>query len=87
MHIIIITVVKPLLRLFTLQGSFRSVVARAVILIAVIAFLDWWNAVNVYFGFLYVFPMLLFGSVFTSWRIALAAPCCTVLAEIFDPGA
>ena len=54
-------------------------------MIAVIAVVDWKNPVNVYFGFLYVFPMLLVGTVLTYLQIALAAIFCTFLAELLDP--
>lgn len=68
-----------------LQKTPRTVLISAAILIAVIVLVDWRNPVNVYFGFLYVFPMLLVGTVL-SWRqIALTAVFCTVLSEIFDP--
>ena len=75
---------KPLLRFFALQGSPRAVLTCAAILIAVIVLVDWANPVN-YFGFLYVFPMLLVGSVLRYWQIALTAILCTALAEYFDP--
>ena len=52
---------------------------------AVIVLVDWRNPVNVYFGFLYVFPMLLVGTVLPCGQIALIAIFCTVLSEIFDP--
>jgi PAS domain S-box-containing protein len=59
--------------------------AAVVVLITVIALVDWRNPVNAYFGFLYVFPMLLVGCVLPYWQIALTAVFCTILAEIFDP--
>ena len=74
---------NPLLRY--LRETPRAVLACAAMLIAVIALVDWRNAVNVYFGFLYVFPMLLVGTVLGWWRIALTAILCTVLSELYDP--
>ena len=68
-----------------LQKTPRTVLTGAAILIGVIALVDWGNPVNVYFGFLYVFPMLLVGTVLSGWQIVVTALCCTVLAEIFDP--
>jgi PAS domain S-box-containing protein len=68
-----------------LQRTPRTVLTGTAVLIAVIVLVDWANPVNVYFGFLYVFPMLLVGTVFSWWQIALSAVFCTVLAEIFDP--
>jgi PAS domain S-box-containing protein len=67
------------------QGSRRTILAVAAVLIGVIVLVDWRNPVNAYFGFLYVFPMLLVGAVLSSWQIAMIALGCTVLAEIFDP--
>ena len=63
----------------------RVMLAAAAVLVAVIALVDWKNDVNVYFGFLYVFPMLLVGCVLPYRHIAITAAFCTVLAEIFDP--
>jgi PAS domain S-box-containing protein len=63
----------------------RTTLASAAVLIAVIALVDWRNFVNVYFGFLYVFPMLLVGTVLPYGQIAVTAIFCTILAEIFDP--
>ncbi len=74
---------KPLLRYPA--GSPRAMLAAAAALIAVIALVDWRNPVNAYFGFLYVFPMLLVGCLLAYWQIALTAVFCTLLAEIFDP--
>jgi PAS domain S-box-containing protein len=71
-------------RLIALQGNPCAALTCAGILIGVIALADWLNTVN-YFGFLYVFPMLLVGTVLRGWQIALTAVCCTVLAEFFDP--
>lgn len=68
-----------------LQGSRRAVLARAALLIAGIALLDWRIDLNIYFGFLYVFPMLLAGTVLWRWQILLVAFLCTVLSEFFDP--
>ena len=67
-----------------LQGSPRTLLACAAMLIAIIAVVDWRIFTN-YFGFLYLFPMLLIGPVLSPWQIALTAVFCTVLADIFDP--
>jgi PAS domain S-box-containing protein len=50
-----------------------------------IALVDWRVRANVYFGFLYVFPMLLVGTILSRWQLALVAIICTVLSEVFDP--
>jgi len=70
---------------FYLQGNRRSVLLRAASIAAIICLIDWRVDVNASFGFLYLFPMLLVGSVLRPWQIALAAGTCTLLAESFDP--
>ena len=47
--------------------------------------MDWWVLASVYFGILYLFPMLLVGTVLPPWQIILAAIFCTVLADVFGP--
>jgi two-component system, LuxR family, sensor kinase FixL len=69
---------------FLLRGSRRAVLLRAVGMIALIAFVDWRIEGNVPLGFLYLFPMLLIGSVLNRWQIAAVAAACTILDEIFD---
>ncbi|MBZ5621035.1 MAG: PAS domain-containing protein [Acidobacteriia bacterium] len=68
-----------------LQGSTRVVLARAGVLIAIVALLDWRVDLNISFGFLYLFPLLLVGTVLTRWQILLTALFCTLLADVFDP--
>ncbi len=53
-------------------------------MIGVIAFADWRVEGNIPLGFLYLFPMLLVGSVLKRWQIAAVAALCTFLAEMFD---
>jgi PAS domain S-box-containing protein len=55
------------------------------LLIAIIAFIDWRVRVNIAFGFLYLFPILLLGTVAPRWGIVAAAILCTFLADILDP--
>lgn len=69
---------------FLLRGTRTAVLARAALMIALIALSDWRIEGNVPLGFLYLFPMLLVGSVLTRWQIALAAAVCTFLTELFD---
>ena len=68
-----------------LQGSRTTVLLWAVILIAVIALVDWHFEDNVSFGFLYLFPMLMVGGCLSRWQIACVAALCTGLTEAFDP--
>ena len=77
------TLMKPLLRY--LEGTPRTIIIRTAILIAVIALIDWKVRANVYFGFLYIFPMLMAGTVLPFWQILSTAIICTVLSEFFDP--
>jgi two-component system, LuxR family, sensor kinase FixL len=69
---------------FLLRGSRKAVLSRAGAMIALIAFADWRIEGNIPIGFLYLFPMLLVGSVLNRWQIACAATLCAVLAETFD---
>jgi PAS domain S-box-containing protein len=69
---------------FLLRGSPRAVLLRAALMTAAIALVDWRIEGNIPLGFLYLFPMLLAGSVLTRWQIAGAAALCTFLAETFD---
>jgi two-component system sensor kinase FixL len=68
-----------------LQSTPRGVLTSAGILIAMIALIDWRVQANVYFGFLYVFPMLLVGTVLPGWLLPMVAIICTVLSAAFDP--
>jgi two-component system sensor kinase FixL len=66
------------------QGNRTLVLLRAALTIAVIAIVDWRFDVNISFGFLYLFPMLMVGSVLSPWQIASVAALCTALVEAFD---
>jgi two-component system sensor kinase FixL len=72
---------KLLLRF--LQGSRITVLLRAGVLTTVIALIDWRFDVNISFGFLYLFPMLMVGSCLTRWQLALVAALYTGLSEAF----
>jgi two-component system sensor kinase FixL len=69
---------------FILRGGTKTVLSRAIILIAMIALADWRIEGNIPLGFLYLFPMLLVGGVLSRWQIAAFAACCTFLTEEFD---
>jgi two-component system sensor kinase FixL len=69
---------------FLTQGTPKAVVLRAALMTAVIAVADWRIEGNIPLGFLYLFPMLLAGSVMGRWQIALSAAFCTMLTELFD---
>jgi two-component system, LuxR family, sensor kinase FixL len=72
---------QPFLRF--LQGGRIAVLLRAGILTTVIALIDWRFDVNISFGFLYLFPMLMVGSDLTRWQLALVAALYTGLSEAF----
>ena len=69
---------------FLLRGKRTAVLTRATLMTAAIAVADWRIEGNIPLGFLYLFPMLLIGSVLTRWQIGIAAAVCTVLTELFD---
>jgi len=59
--------------------------ALAVLLIGLVAVIDWRVDAPFAFAFLYLFPILLVGTVWQPWQIALTALVCTALADWFDP--
>jgi len=67
------------------HGSRRAVLTRAAILIGIIALIDWRVDLNISFGFLYLFPILLVATVLTRWQIVGTALLCTLLSDVFDP--
>ncbi len=73
----------PMLSLL-LRGGTKSVLLKAGLMIAAIAFADWRADKDVTLGFLYLFPMLMVGSVLKRWQIGIVAALCTFLAEMFD---
>ncbi len=68
-----------------LRGTRSAVLARAAILTALIAVVDWRIDLNISFGFLYMFPMLLLGTILSRWQILAAAVICSALSDLFDP--
>jgi two-component system sensor kinase FixL len=69
---------------FFLRGTRTAVLIRAGMMIAAIGVIDWRIEGNVPLGFLYLFPMLLVGSVLSRGQIAGVAAVCTLLTELFD---
>jgi two-component system sensor kinase FixL len=57
----------------------------ATALIGIVALVDWRVELDVAFGFLYVFPLILLGTVLPRWGIVVVAVICTALADLFDP--
>src|SRR5260370_23339980 len=68
-----------------LLGTKTAVLARAGVLIGIIALIDWRVDLNISFGFLYLFPMMLVGTVLLRWQILCTAFACTFLSDLFDP--
>jgi len=68
-----------------LHGSRRTVLLCAGALIAAVALIDWRFDVDISFGFLYLFPMLMVGGRLTRLETAGVAALCTALSEFFDP--
>ena len=60
-------------------------VSLAFVLVAIIALIDWRVDAHIAFGFLYLFPVLLVGTVWPRWQILATALVCTLLADLFDP--
>lgn len=69
---------------YLVGGNRRGILLRAAALISAIALVDWRFDVNISFGFLYLFPMLMLGSRLSRWQIAAVAALCTGLSEAFD---
>src|ERR1700732_3228567 len=67
-----------------LRGGRGAVLVTAAVMIALLAFVDWRVEKDLPLGFLYLFPMVLVGSVLSRWQIVSMAACCTLLTELFD---
>jgi hypothetical protein len=70
---------------FFLQTSRVRILTISTLLIVLVALIDWSVDLNVSFGFLYLFPVLIIGLCIRRWQIAVIAGLCTLLAEWFDP--
>ena len=64
-----------------LQWRPSVVFASAAILIALIAIIDWRVEFNATLGFLYIFPMVLLGTIVGWWPLVLIAIFCTYLSR------
>jgi len=71
---------------FFLKASRTQLVIRAGVMIVIVALFDWRVEGNVFFGFLYLFPMLMLGNCLLRWQLAIIAAGCTFLAEWLGPG-
>jgi two-component system, LuxR family, sensor kinase FixL len=68
-----------------LQWSPRAALAYAAILIGAIALTDGKVEIDATLGFLYMFPMVLLGTVLNWWLVIFAALFCTFLSDRLDP--
>jgi two-component system, LuxR family, sensor kinase FixL len=64
-------------------SSTTGAVIAAGLLVAAIAFID--RRVNLSFGLLYLFPIILVGTVLPRWHVMLVAFLCTWLTDLFNP--
>jgi PAS domain S-box-containing protein len=69
---------------FLYRGNRKVVLFTAAVMITAIAVIDWYAAVDLPLGFLYLFPIIFVGSVLNRFQIGVIAAICTFLAEIFD---
>src|ERR1700730_7560199 len=66
-----------------LASSTTGVVVAAVVLITGISLID--RRVNLSFGLLYLFSIILVGTVLARWHVVLVASLCTWLTDLFNP--
>ena len=71
---------------WVLRSSPRVAIGWAAMLVVIIAITDWRAEINATLGFLYIFPMVLLGTVAGWWQVVLAALFCTFLANWLDVG-
>src|SRR5271156_2465395 len=69
----------------TLEWRPSAVLLSAALLIAAIAITDWKIVFEATLGFLYMFPLVLLGTVWGWSRLTLAAAFCTFLSDRLDP--
>jgi len=67
------------------EWSPKAALGYATVLIALIAVADWRVEINATLGFLYIFPMILLGTVLGWWQLIVAALFCTLLSDRLDP--
>jgi two-component system sensor kinase FixL len=68
-----------------LQWDPRAVLAYGALLTTAIALADWRIEINATLGFLYIFPIVLLGTVLGWWQLIFASIFCTFLSDILDP--
>jgi two-component system sensor kinase FixL len=68
-----------------LQWRPRNVLLAATALVTVIALTDWKIVFEATLGFLYMFPLVLLGTIWGWWQLLLVAAFCTYLSDRLDP--
>ncbi len=74
---------KDLLSIYTPANRTRMLVVAS-LLTAVIAVVDWWATHYISLGFLYLFPIIIFGGFLSRTRIVGVALLCAILQEAFS---
>lgn len=69
---------------FFTNDNRTAVLARVLLLVTAIAFVDWRISENVPLGMLYLLPIAIGAAVLTRFQVVLLGALCTVLAESFD---
>jgi two-component system, LuxR family, sensor kinase FixL len=75
--------IMDLLSIYAPANRHRMLVVAS-LLIAGIAVVDWWATHYISLGFLYLFPIILFGGFLSRTRIVVVALVCAILQEAFS---
>jgi PAS domain S-box-containing protein len=62
----------------------RLLILAGTVLIAAIAFTDWFTQPYISIGFLYLFPIILISGILNRWQIVCVALGCAILQEVFS---
>ena len=62
----------------------RFLLLAAIVLVAAIAFTDWFTKPYISIGFLYLFPIMLVSGILRRWQIVCVALVCAILQEVFS---
>ncbi len=66
------------------RATRRFLLLAAAVLVAAIAFTDWFTKPYISIGFLYLFPIMLISGILPRWQIVGVALLCSVLQEVFS---
>jgi PAS domain S-box-containing protein len=62
----------------------KILLITAVVLIGIIAVVDWYTRPFISIGFLYLFPIMLISGIFRRWQIVAVSVLCAVLQELYS---